>query len=462
MSHTLGGLAPGLPATLAVPLAERLARTAAPSDGRDGPAGGAAEIADWEQRADARYRACAELRPSFGDGLRVGVKDTVDVAGFATRLGLPGYRHYPERTAAVLAGLPHGSVNAKLVTTELSIGLEHGCLNPYFPHLDPGGSSTGCAVAVAAGICDLAMGTDTVASVRLPAGACGVVGLRLTHDRRLLSGLFGLSDHLDAPGWITRTVDDLAHLWERLPLDGGLRAQDGGAPGPRSRYRIGVVREGLDPDTEPVVAAAFDEALRGAARAGHTLVDVRLDELFHRRGLAYELCAREAWDNFLPVREAVGERLSGTTLAALESGARVGEGRYRELLDLHREQRGLAALRFARDGADVWLMPAGTLLPRNIHTEPAPASTIPDPAETAKSPHVNYAAVASFAGLPAITFPIGHSAEHDAPICLQAIGPAHSEAALIDLARRVTELTGGVRFTPADPPLPEGVLGRLR
>lgn len=415
----------------------------------------------WEELADRRYRACvAPPAPDRGAGLRVGVKDTVDVKGFPTRLGLTGYRHDPDTSAAVLGGLPPESVNAKLVTTELSIGLEHGCTNPYFPHLDPGGSSTGCAVAVAAGICDLAMGTDTVASVRLPAGACGVVGLRLSHDRRLLKGLFGLSPHLDAPGWITRTADDLAAAWNRFSLRGARTVDD--PVRPRTHYRVGVVDEATGTDVDPVVREAFEQSTAALADAGHEVVTVRLGELFHRRGLAYELCAREAWDSYRPLRERLAHEISESTRLALEAGARVTDTRYRQLLDLHLDYRSTAARLLAAGasgterhaGLDAWLMPAGNLLPRNIHTEPAPASTIPDPAETGRSPHVNYAAVASLTGLPALTFPVAHSPVHDAPVSLQAVGPAGGEPVLISLAQQITALTGGVGFVPRLVPEP--------
>jgi len=297
---------PDLPAELAQPLRERpdvLSRAAA----------------EWAQAADARFRACVQLRPEVLPGIRVGVKDTVDVAGFPTRLGLRHHRHYPSRTAPALAGIPADWINAKLVTTELSIGLEHGCVNPYFPHLDPGGSSTGCAVAVAANICDLAMGTDTVASVRLPAAACGVVGLRLPHDPDALVGLYGLSAQLDAPGWITRTVDDLAFAWERLDLAGGRSTRSGPVD---ERWRIGVAIDTVVPEMEPELARSFTDLAARLAAAGHDVVDVRLGDLFRDRGLAYELCARQAADRY----GGLADQLSPSTRRALEIGAATTSG----------------------------------------------------------------------------------------------------------------------------------------
>jgi Asp-tRNA(Asn)/Glu-tRNA(Gln) amidotransferase A subunit family amidase len=418
---------PALPPELALPLRHRPDTLPPTASG-------------WAAAADSRFRACVELRSGIRPGIRVGVKDTVDVAGFSTRLGLRWHRHYPRASATALAGVPPEWINAKLVTTELSIGLEHGCVNPYFPHLDPGGSSTGSAIAVAANICDLAMGTDTVASVRLPAAACGVVGLRLTHDPDALTGMFGLSAYLDAPGWLTRTVDDLAVAWERLDLAG---RRDGRRVGAvvGARWRVGVADEAIVDEMEPELRRSFQDLVAALVAAGHEVVEVRLGALFHDRGLAYELCAREAADRY----GALGAQLSASTRRALDRGAATGDGRLRELVETHRQHRVAARSTLGASGLDAWLLPAGTMMPRNIHTEPAPDSTIPRPA-VGSSPHVNYAAAAAFLGLPALTFPVGHSASHDAPISVQLIGPEWTEARLIGLAGAVTAVSGHRSF----------------
>ena len=419
---------PQPPAGLVSPLRER------------GPLA-AAEADAWARAADARYRAAVELHPVADPALRIGVKDTVDVAGFATRLGLRRHRAYPGATAAALAGVPAEAITAKLVTTELNIGLDHGCVNPYFPHLDPAGSSTGCAVAVAANICDVAMGTDTVASVRLPASACGVTGLRMTNDKRLLDGVFTISARLDAPGWITRTVDDLAYFWERHDPALGLadRAIPTGVP-----LTVGVVAEALEADLEPEIRASVDTAVAALTDAGHRVRTVRLGELFTSRGMAYQLCAREAADTWQRAGAEVDDELAESTSLALASGRSCDDARYAELIGIQDGYQARAADLLA--GTDAWLLPAGTMMPRNIHTEPAVASTIPDPAELATSPRVNYAAMASLLGLPSLTFPVAHSPGFDAPISLQLVGPRWGEATLIGVAAAINALVGVPRY----------------
>lgn len=416
------------PETLALPLRER-PDTLPPA------------AAEWAQAADSRFRACVDLRAEVLPGIRIGVKDTVDIAGMATRLGLRRHRHYPRSDAPILAGVPRTSVNAKLTTTELNIGLEHGCVNPYFPHLDPGGSSTGCAVAVAANICDLAMGLDTVASVRLPAAACGVVGLRLTHDPALLAGVIGLSDHLDAPGWLTRTVDDLAFAWSRFDLSMGQASR--AVPAQRC-WRIGVVADSIVEVMEPVLAASFRTLTRALTAAGHDVVNVELGPLFNDRALAYELCAREAADRYL----GLDVELSSSSRRALEHGAATDDDRFRTLVARHHFLRERARTLLDSGRLHAWLLPAGTLLPRDIRTEAAPRSTIPQPAPES-SPHVNYAAMAALLGLPAISFPVGYSPTHVAPISVQLVGPERTEGRLIAMARDVTALSGHRHFTVA-------------
>ncbi|MET9954801.1 amidase [Streptomyces sp. NPDC006339] len=454
------------PELVRLPLGERLAAVAR---GDVDPVAWAEQANDWSFAADERYRATALLCAVEPDDppVRLGVKDTVDVARLPTRLGLRRHRSYPDRSAAALDGVTGAVVNAKLVTTELSLGLEHGCVNPYFPHLDPAGSSTGCAVAVAAGISDLAMGTDSVASVRLPAAACGVVGLRLTHDPRRLGGLYRLSDRLDAPGWLTRTVDDLDVLCRAGALGPRLAAGDSR---PAHAWRIGVPEEVLADRMLPEVRADYDRVRAAAAAAGAELVPVRLGELFRLRALAYELCAKDAFDAYTVWRAAGhggADEPAPSTRRALEMGAAVGPDRHAELIAIHERHRALARRRFAEDRVDAWLMPAGTLLPRNLHTEAAPETTIrgsgaDDEAAGEDDGYdgVNYATIAAFCGLPALNFPLAYDAGHEAPLGMQMIGPPGAEPALIALAALLTDVAGTTVHTLDRPSKWAGAEGR--
>ncbi|WP_326783444.1 amidase [Streptomyces sp. NBC_00151] len=443
------------PANLRLPLAERARLLAA---GRLNAVAWRAETNRWAAAADQVYRATTELHTlsATGHDVRVGVKDTVDVAGFSTRLGLRRYRHHPSRSAAPLRALRGASVVAKLVTPELSIGQDHGCANPLFPGIDPSGSSTGSAVAVAAHIVDVALGTDTVASVRYPAAACGVVGLRLTHDARLLDGVFPLSPLLDAPGWLARTADDLAYFWNRTGL-GGLDPAPSDPLNGR-RLRIGIVREALDGTLAPEIRAGLEDVRVALEKAGHTVVPVRLGDLWSHRATTYELCVRTAWDTYHTVRTQLDDQLDGSTRLALEAGADISEARYNEILaELHQTRAHMPAL-FTAQEVDLWLLPVDPHLPRTAGESASSASTIPHPDEPDFDQRVGFSPTASFAGLPAITFPVAVTPQPRTPVPLQAIGPSGSEALLIRFAQEVASTVGSLDVRPgrADAPDPLG------
>ncbi|MEV4613013.1 amidase [Kitasatospora sp. NPDC049258] len=419
------------PAVLALPLRQRLALLAS---GELAPAEWNRAADDWSREADARYRACAELRPGgpAAAPLRLGVKDTVDVAGFATRLGLRRYRHHPARGARVLDGARALATIAKLVTTELNIGIGSGCGNPWFPLIDPAGSSTGCGVAVAAGICDLALGTDVLGSVRWPAGRCGVVGLRMTHDPAAVHGMLPLSPSMDAPGWVARTADDLAVL-----------AEVSGLPIPRAerhrQLRIGVVAEVAEGGAEAEILAALGATGERLAALGHRVRPARLGALWGLRGAAWELCAREAWEGSRVWAGRIADELSPSTRRALDSGAAVGDERWNEVRAQQAAVRAGVPGLFEDAGVDVWLLPLDPDVPRPRGAARA-ASSLVTPGHPDYDREIGYTPVASFAGLPAITFPVGRSGA--APLAMQLVGRPGAEGMLIGLASGVAAEPG--------------------
>jgi Asp-tRNA(Asn)/Glu-tRNA(Gln) amidotransferase A subunit family amidase len=426
---------PELPELLALPLRERVRLVETGEVSREE---WAEQCNSWGWHADARYRACAELRPVSADQpvVRLGVKDTVDVAGFATRLGLRRHRSYPRLSAAPLRSVAgRATVNAKVVTTELNIGLGSGCVNPYFPEVSPAGSSTGSGVSVAAGICDASLGTDVLGSVRWPAGRCGVVGLRMTHDARQLAGVFPLCPPMDAPGWVARTADDLAFAWRHLRL--------GDSAAHRPPLRVGVVAEALGGSTEPEILDAIDRVRTGLADIGHSTRTVEVGELWRWRKPAWELCAREAWNGYRSWQHWITDDLLDSTRLALEAGAAVSDLRYAQIRDAMAEQRGRVAGRFAEQRVDAWLLPLDPDVPVTKSAAAAPASSFPDPDDDRE---VGYTPLASFAGLPAITFPVGLSRSGDAPLAVQLVGPASGEPTLIRLACDVAAALGDPGF----------------
>lgn len=167
------------------------------------------------------------------DGLTFVVKDLFDVVGQRTGAGSPEVLEaaQPARAhaTAVERSLAAGATCVgKSHTVETAYALSgvndhYGTpTNPVDPARDPGGSSSGSAVAVAGGLVDFALGTDTAGSVRVPASYCGVVGIRPTHGRLPLDGVFPLAPRFDTVGWFART-GELARTVGRALLDSPVR-----------------------------------------------------------------------------------------------------------------------------------------------------------------------------------------------------------------------------------------------
>lgn len=160
-------------------------------------------------------------------GLTFAAKDLFDVAGHPTGGGNPDWARQnplPARHAwAVQALLDAGAaLIGKTITDEVSLGIlgenafEGTPLNPAAPGHVPGGSSSGSASAVAQGLCDTALGTDTGGSVRVPSSFCGLYGIRPTHGRLDLTGMLPQAPSSDTTGWFARDGETFARVSEVL------------------------------------------------------------------------------------------------------------------------------------------------------------------------------------------------------------------------------------------------------
>ncbi|MFD4401538.1 amidase family protein [Nocardia sp. NPDC058499] len=435
---------PRLPSLLEIPLPERVRRIEA--DEWDHSAW-SEQTEAWTAIADARYRAiAAQRRPQPAPAVRVGVKDTIDVAGFPTSLGLRHYRHHPTTSAVAVDSIEQvrTQVIAKVASTELNIGVGSGCVNPYFPHIHPAGSSTGSAVSVAANLCDLSMGTDVLGSMRWPAGNCGAVGLRMTHSAALLDGIFPLSPLMDAIGWVARTADDLAFLWKLLGL-GTLVDSEGAETA--DRYRIGAVSNISDGLCSPEMLDTVDTVCGWLADDGNAVDSLRIDDLWRSRGDAWQLCARQAWEGHQLWRHFITVPIDASTTKALEVGARVGDREYFAVLSDMDECRKSVRARFG-DDCHAWILPLDPSAPPDLRVRGGPVSTIPAPGDPDYDRSIGYTPVASFAGLPAIAVPARLSPINGAPLGVQIIGPPGSEERLIDLAQRVQRRSGDLGLYP--------------
>ena len=179
------------------------------------------------------------------------VKDLVDVAGMPTTAGSKAWSRVAERDAACVAALRAAGwgVAGKAHTNEWAFGIDGrnpwrpDCVNPWDRARLPGGSSSGPAVAVAAGLAELGLGTDTSGSIRVPAALCGVVGLRTTPGRVPLEGVLPLAPTYDVVGFLARDAATLVRA---------LGAEAAGAP---AEPRLGLVSSLLAEGDERVLSA---------------------------------------------------------------------------------------------------------------------------------------------------------------------------------------------------------------
>jgi amidase len=167
---------------------------------------------------------------AIGDGsLTFAVKDSLDVAGYPTRAGSLALENAPPAAchARVIAQLLAAGcrLTGKTTLHELAFGvtgINPGAgtpVNSLYPHLIPGGSSSGSATVVASGCVDFAIGTDTGGSVRMPAACCGVMGLKPGFGRVSRAGVLPAASSLDCVGFFTRDLATLGEVLARLGLD---------------------------------------------------------------------------------------------------------------------------------------------------------------------------------------------------------------------------------------------------
>ena len=210
------------------------------------------------------YNAFLHREDVEGDW-RVGVKDVIDVAGMPTTAASKVLYRVPERDAACVARLREAgaTIVGKLNTHEFAFGAltnsPHfgAALNPWDPERITGGSSGGSGAAVAAGLVDLALGTDTAGSIRIPAALCGVTGHRPTSGLVPVDGVVPVAWSLDAVGPLARTAAECRRATEVMA--GRELPQEA----PR---RIGLITRLFEP-ADPAVASACEKAARALGDA---------------------------------------------------------------------------------------------------------------------------------------------------------------------------------------------------
>ncbi len=376
--------------------------------------------------------------PGNSKQVRVAVKDAIDMKGVVTSSGsqyLAKHSAPAARDAECLRGARERKVLfvGKTNLTEFALGTTG--MNDYFgtprnylnpkTRLIPGGSSSGSAVAVANGHADIAFGTDTAGSIRVPAACCGILGLKTTLHLISLKGVSPISpDHLDTVGPMAR---DIPHLVEGMDLlKPGFAAQYretvSASRSPRN-IRIGRL---YIPGTDPAVDQAIDEAL--AARGFQV---VKLDQRFVEQWAEAKKYGRAIAlaDGYRNLQQYLTEPgVTAPTKATILLG-RVEEGSYADdLAALARWQRELRRV-FRR--VDFIALPTLRTLPPRVPHFVRIALFEQQVFDLQNTMAVN------FAGNPALAIPVPIQNQQVPVTSLQLVGPKLSEAKLINVARMI-------------------------
>jgi len=351
-----------------------------------------------------------------GPGVRLAVKDLIDMEGVPTTAGCRAVANEASPAAAdavCLAGAR--SAGARIVGRtnlhELALGVTgvnpwYGTpVNPLDPELVPGGSSSGSAVAVATFEADVAYGSDTGGSVRIPAACCGTAGLKTTWGRVPLDGVWPLSPRFDTVGPMARDVAGLV-LGMQL-LEPAFVVED------RARFRVGRVRV----EADPVIDAALDRAL---AVSECEVSEIELPLWYEATAAAGLLLVAEAWETD---RDLVARRpaeIGADVLGRLKLGASIDARGLASARTVQEQWRASLAEVFGR--VDVVATPTLTVFPPTL-----------DGGEELLMARCTLPV--NLAGVPALALPVPTGG--GLPASLQLIGPMYGEEMLLAAGQAV-------------------------
>jgi amidase len=405
--------------------------------------------------ADTRDRDFVKYwGPAQSEGkLRLAVKDLIDMKGYVTTAGSEYIaKHNPPavRDAECLQISRERNVQIVGRTNVTEFAVTVSGINDYFGtprnrvarkgRLIPGGSSSGSAVSVASGRADVAFGTDTAGSIRVPAACCGVVGLKTTHGLVSLDGVFPIAPkHLDTVGPMARDIDGTVKGMDLLQRGFAGRYRQVRASKPSAKS-IKVGRLYLS-GTDSRVDQAVDEAL---AATGFKVV--RIDPSFKKKWEQAEKDAKtialaEAW--FRDRDYATKPGVSVKTKAVLALGQIEYATNYRKAVE--RKAQWQRDLRKVFRDVDLIALPTLQDLPPKVPMFGG------SPAFEARVFAMQNTAGVNLAGNPALAVPIPIDAKNVQVTSLQLIGPRLSEAELLN-AGRMVETRFASMLNPQRPP----------
>ena len=370
-------------------------------------------------------------KPGPLSGIPVGIKDIIATADMPTTNGSPVYKDcIPDADAWVVERLRNlgATIFGKTVSTEFAWRHPGPTVNPWNPKHTPGGSSSGSAAAVAAGLVPLALGTQTLGSVIRPAAFNGVVGLKPSFGAIPRTGVHPLSPSLDHVGFFARRVDDVAYALSLLggtsdsdvhgrPLPAFQVSVEQGLP-PLAAPRLAVVRFAKWSKAEPEQQQLFDTAVAALRDAGAIVEELELPELDHANWSAINtILACEAALIFGDLVERFPDRTSDRLKELVRTGkAHIA---YDYLAAKAMQEKLRSAFSAQMSGFDAVLtLPAFGEAPEGLgYTGDA-----------------EYCAPWTLLGVPAVSLPAGFGKNH-LPLGLQIVGAYREDYRMLRVAK---------------------------
>lgn len=380
-------------------------------------------------RRERLRREAQALRRRFPDpahrpplyGALVAVKDIFHVDGFVTRAGSlvpPELLAGAEAASVTLLRQAGALILGKSVTTEFAYFEPGPTRNPHNPAHTPGGSSSGSAAAVAAGLCQLALGTQTIGSVIRPAAFCGVVGFKPSLDRIPTQGLVYFSRTIDHVGLFTQDVAGTA-------LAAGVLCRDWQPVALHALPVLGVPEGAYLQRAEAGALERFWQQVTRLEAAGVVVKRVpALDDIDDLRTRHLNLIFAEFAQEHAELYAQHAARYRPRTVEIIKKGQRVSEEERRQGRESTTQLRRRLEALMAEAGIDLWTCPAAPgPAPEGIHATGDPIMNLPW----------------THAGMPELTLPAGRAA-NGLPLGLQLVARFGADEKLLGWAEMLDEL----------------------